>query len=295
MTSAELGNIASSIIFDGLAYAMLLFVISVGLTVTMGLMGFVNLAHGVFAMAGGYLTVAMMSTIGLPFLVALVSAAIVVAGASVILEKTLYRRLYKASELSQVLLSIGIVFMATAAFSWFFGPDPVGIDIPAWLKGQFDLGFRQVPTYRLFIICVGISLALILWFVFDKTLIGARIRAAVDNQSMAAAVGIDVDRLFRLVFAVGSGIAALGGGLAVEILGMSPNFASQYLVLFLIVVAVGGLGTIRGTLLAALLLGIVDNAGKYLWPAGGAFIIYAVTIAILLTRPGGLVSRYARS
>ncbi|MGB7182550.1 MAG: branched-chain amino acid ABC transporter permease [Burkholderiaceae bacterium] len=286
-----MANVVSSIIFDGLAYAMILFVISVGLTVTMGLMGFVNLAHGVFAMAGGYVAVSLISQTGMPFLLALIVASVLVGLLSLILERFLYRPLYKAAELDQVMLSIGLVFMATAAFTWFFGPDPISIEVPDWLSGQSDLGFRTVPTYRLFMIVVGLILAALLWWGFEKTLIGAKVRAAVDNQDMAQAVGINVDTLFRIVFAVGSGIAALGGALAVDILGMSPGFGAQYLVLFLIVVAVGGLGTIKGTLFAALVLGIIDNAGKYLWPAGGAFFIYALTIAILLVRPHGLFGR----
>ena len=281
----------TSIIFDGVAYAMILFVISVGLTVTMGLMGFVNLAHGVFAMAGGYIAVAFISRFGIPFLLALVLASLVVGLFSLVLERYLYRPLYKAPELDQVLLSIGLVFMATAAFTWFYGPDPIGIKVPAWLSGQVDLGVRTVPTYRLFIIVLGLVLAGLLWGLFERSLIGARVRAAVDNPDMAESIGINVDNLFRAVFAAGSAVAALGGALAVDILGMSPGFGAQYLVLFLIVVAVGGLGTIKGTLVAALVLGIIDNAGKYLWPAGGAFFIYALTIAILMVRPNGLFGR----
>lgn len=291
MTDIALGPALVSILFDGLAYAMILFVISVGLTVTMGLMGFVNLAHGVFAMAGGYFAVALMGQAGVPFLLALVLSALGVGLVSLVLEPVFYRPLYRAGELDQVLLSIGLVFMATAVFTWIFGPDPVHIDVPGWLSGQFDLGFRSVPTYRLFMIVVGLVLAGLLWYGFEKTLLGARVRAAVDNQRMAGCVGIDVDRLFKAVFCLGSAIAALGGGLAVEILGMSPGFGIQYLVIFLIVVAVGGLGTVTGTLVAALLLGIIDNAGKYLWPEGGAFIIFAVTIAALLLRPNGLFGK----
>jgi branched-chain amino acid transport system permease protein len=283
--------VITSIVFDGVAYAMILFVISVGLTVTMGLMGFVNLAHGVFAMAGGYVAVSLISRLGLPFLLALVLAAVAVGLVSLVLERFLYRPLYKAPELDQVLLSIGLVFMATAAFTWFYGPDPIGIKVPPWLSGQVDLGVRMVPAYRLFIIVLGLLLAGILWWLFERTLIGARVRAAVDNPDMAESIGINVDNLFRAVFAAGSGIAALGGALAVDVLGMSPGFSAQYLVLFLIVVAVGGLGTIKGTLVAALVLGIMDNAGKYLWPAGGAFFIYALTILILMVKPNGLFGR----
>ncbi|MDH3603421.1 MAG: branched-chain amino acid ABC transporter permease [Candidatus Tectomicrobia bacterium] len=284
-------NALISIIFDGLAYAMILFIISVGLSVTMGLMGFVNLAHGVFAMAGGYMVVSLMSHVGVGFLPALAVAAVGVALASVLLEHVFYAPLYKATELDQVLLSIGLVLMATAAFTYSFGPAPVSIRPPEFLSGQIDLGFRRFPTYRLFMIVTGLVMAAALWLGFERTLIGAKVRAAVDNRRMAESIGVNVDCLFKLVFALGSGLAALGGGLAVDIWGLSPNFAIQYLVLVLIVVAVGGLGSIKGTFIAALVLGVIDNGGKYLWPQGGAFFIYAVTVAILLIRPGGLCGK----
>lgn len=286
-----LQNVIVSIVFDGLAYAMVLFIISVGLSVTMGLMGFVNLAHGVFAMAGGYLVVTFMVKTGLGFLPSLVLAPLVVGVSSLVLERVFYAPLYRAGELDQVLLSIGLVFMASAAFTYVYGPTPVTIQVPSYLDGQISLGARSFPTYRVFMIAVGFGLAAALWYAFERTLVGAKIRAAVDNRRMAEAVGIDVDRLFKLTFAVGSAIAALGGGLAVDILGLSPSFAIQYLVLFLIVVAVGGLGTIKGTFLAALVLGVIDNGGKYLWPEGGAFFIYALTVAILLVRPTGLYGK----
>ena len=289
---SQLSNIIISIIFDGLAYAMILFIISVGLSVTMGLMGFVNLAHGVFAMAGGYFVTSLMSVAGVPFIPALLIGAVGVAVVSLPFERFLYAPLYKAGELDQGLLCIGLVFMATASFTYVFGPDPVPIKVPDSLRGQIDLGFRSFPAYRLFMVAVGLSMAAGIWYGFEKTLIGARVRAAVDNRMMAQSVGIDVDRLFRFTFASGSGLAALGGGLAVDILGLSPSFAIQYLVLFLIVVAVGGLGTIKGTFVAALVLGVIDNGGKYLWPEGGAFFIYAVTIVILLLKPTGLYGRH---
>ena len=288
---SQFGNILVSIIFDGLAYAMILFIISVGLSITMGLMGFINLAHGAFAMAGGYFTVSLMTALGLNFLWALVLAAVGIGVVSLLLERLFYAPLYKTGELDQVLLGIGLVFMASAAFTWFFGPDPVSIKVPGFLSGQLDFGFRRFPTYRVFMIAVGFILMTVLWFGIEKTTVGARVRAVVDNRRMAESIGINVDLLFKLTFALGSAIAAIGGGLAVDILGLSPNFAFQYLVLFLIVVAVGGLGTIRGTFVAAIVLGVIDNAGKYLWPEGGAFFIYAVAVAILLVRPGGLHGR----
>lgn len=280
-----------SILFDGLAYGMMLFIISVGLSVTMGLMGFVNLAHGVFTMAGGYATVALMGGAGVPFVAALLLAFAIVALASVPLERTVYARFYAGGELDQVMMSIALVFIAIAATTFVFGPQPQNLSLPSLLKGQVDLGLRAFPSYRVFLIGVGFALITALVLLFDKTLIGARIRATVDNRAMAQAVGIDVQRLFTLTFALGSGLAALGGGLAIEILGLTPTFAIQYLVLFLIVVAVGGLGSIRGAFAAALIIGLVENAGKYLWPEGGGFFIYAITLAILLVRPTGLYGR----
>ena len=288
-------QVVISILFDGLAYGMMLFVIAVGLSVTMGLMGFVNLAHGAFAMLGGYVTISSMSAFGVPFLLALVIAFVAVGAGSVILERLLYARLYDAPELDQVMLTIGLVFMATAAVTFVYGPAPMPVQLPAWLRGPLDLGFRSFPTYRVFLILVGLLFMALLWLVFERTLLGAQIRAAVDNRRMAQSVGINVDRLFTLTFAFGSGMAALGGGLAIDIVGLSPTFAIQYLVLFLIVVAIGGMGSLWGAFLAALILGFLDNAGKYLWPAGGGFFIYVVTVLLLLARPDGLLARVRRT
>ena len=288
---SSLANMAISILFDGLAYAMFLFIVSVGLSVTMGLMGFVNLAHGAFAMAGGYVVLSATKSFGVPFFAALVIAFVVVAAVSVAVERTLYRRFYGAGELDQVLLTIGVTFVAIAAFTYVYGPIPQTIRLPDYLTGRIGGGFRAFPTYRVFIIVVGFVLVTVLWFTFERTSIGARIRAAVDNRRMAQSVGIDVDRLFTVTFALGSGLAALGGGLSVELFGMTPSFAVVYLVFFLLVVAVGGLGSLKGTLVAALLLGICDTAGKYLFAGAGGFIIYAVAVLILLIRPAGLYGR----
>jgi branched-chain amino acid transport system permease protein len=290
-----MAQILISIVFDGLAYGMLLFIVAVGLSITMGLMGFVNLAHGAFAMAGGYATVSLTQALGIPFLLALVLAFLLVGGVSVVFERILYARLYRASELDQVLLSIGLVFMAAAAFTYFYGPAPQRIDVPGYLTGQIELGGRTFPTYRVFLIAVGFGLMVALWLLFERTLIGARIRAAVDNRRMAQSVGIDVDRLFTWTFAFGSGLAAVGGGLALEVVGLAPTFAIQYLVFFLIVVTVGGAGSLWGAFVAALILGFLDNAGKYLWPDGGAFFLYIATVALLLCKPDGLFGRTARS
>jgi branched-chain amino acid transport system permease protein len=291
MSVSSLASMIISILFDGLAYAMFLFIVSVGLSVTMGMMGFVNLAHGAFAMAGGYLVLSATRSFGIPFLAALVLAFVIVAAVSVVFERLLYRRLYGAGELDQVLLTIGLAFVAIAGFTYIYGPIPQTIRLPDYLTGQIDGGFRTFPTYRVFIIVVGLVLTATLWFVFERTPLGAKIRAAVDNRRMAQSVGIDVDRLFTAVFALGSGLAALGGGLSVELFGMTPSFAVIYLVVFLLVVAVGGLGSLKGTLLAALVLGICDTAGKYLFAGAGGLVIYAVAVLILLARPAGLHGR----
>ena len=282
-----------SILFLGLAYAMILYVISVGLSVTMGLMGFANLAHGVFAMAGGYVTVTLMNEHGVPFGPALALACVVVALASVVLERALYARLYRASELEQVLFTIGLIFMATAAAKYVFGPLPQPFREPEALQGRIRMLGGTFSTYRVFIIAVGLALIAGLWLGLERTRIGAQIRAAVDNRRMAESLGIDVGRLFTLAFALGSGLAALGGGLGAGIFAIEPGYAIEHLVYFLIVVAVGGLGSIRGPFFAALLLGIGDTACKYFVPELGAFFIYLAVLALLLWRPGGLFGRVA--
>ena len=206
-------------------------------------------------------------------------------------ERYLYRRLYKSTDLEQVLLTIGLAFMSIATFTYFYGPIPKSVPLPNWLEGDVNLGFRTFPSYRAFLIVVGAVLIAVLWYAFERTNIGAKIRAAVDNRRMAELVGINVDLLFTLTFAVGSGLAALGGGLAIQLFGLTPSFAVLYLVLFLIVVAVGGLGSLKGTLLAALVIGIIDTGGKYAFPVAGNLFIYAITVIVLLIKPAGFYGR----
>jgi branched-chain amino acid transport system permease protein len=280
-----------SIAFHGLAYAMVLYLISVGLSVTMGLMGFVNLAHGVFATAGGYVMTRLMNAYGVPFPLAVAAAVLVVAAGSVPLEQLLYRRLYGADELRQVLMSIGLVFMTAATTKYLWGPLAQPMSPPAYLAGQIDFGFDAFPTYRCFLIVSGALVVTGLWLGLERTRFGARIRAAVDNRRMAQSVGINTGLLFLSTFALGSGLAALGGALGADILAIDPSYAQEHLIYFLIVVAVGGLGSIKGPFFAALLLGVADTGFKYLAPAFGAFFIYAITLALLLWRPNGLFGR----
>ena len=284
-----------TILFDGVAYGMLLFVLAAGLAVTLGLMNFINLAHGAFAMAGGYLTVFAMQKSGLPFLACLPLAFVAVGAAGALLERTIYRPMYRRPHLDQVLFSIGLTFMAVAATDYLAGSSPQHIDLPAWLGGRSEFGSGTLQLamghYRLFVIAVCLVVAAALQIVLSRTRFGSRLRAAVDDPRVAAGLGIDVGRVFMLTFAVGSGLAGLGGALGAEILGLDPTFPLRYLVYFLIVVAVGGTSSITGPLLAALLLGVADVAGKYFVPKLGAFTVYLLMIAILLWRPHGLFVR----
>ncbi len=282
---------AVSVGFHGLAFAMVLYLISVGLSVTMGLMGFVNLAHGVFAMLGGYVLTTLMNRVGVPFALALACATVATALGSVVVERLLYRPLYGGDDLDQVLLTMGLVFMSVAGATYVWGPLPQPMQPPAWLQGEIDFGFRSFPGYRSFLILCGAVLVTVLWLGLERTRFGVQIRAGVDNLRMAQSVGINTSRLFTLTFALGSGLAGLGGALGADLLSINPSYGLDNLVYFLIVVAVGGLGSIRGPFVAALLIGIADTGFKYLLPEVGAFLIYALTMAILLWRPRGLFGR----
>jgi branched-chain amino acid transport system permease protein len=277
-----------TVLFDGIAYGMLLFLMSVGLSVTLGLMRFVNLAHGAFAMMGGYVCVLLLNRAGLPFLLAVLLASAASALAGVVLERVLYRRLYGAPELDQVLFSIALVFMSVSGAYYFFGPGQQPVSLPSFLQGQFTLPGVDVGVYRLFLIAAGLLVALLLHGLVQRTRFGARLRAAVDNPRTARGMGINVERVFVLTFALGSALAGLGGALSVEVLGLDPGFALKYIVYFLIVIAVGGSGSIKGTLIASLVLGVADVAGKYYVPEVGAFVIYTLMVAMLIVRPQGL-------
>jgi len=279
------------VLFDGIAYGSLLFLISIGLSVTMGLMNFVNLAHGAFAMIGGYVCVTVMSRIGVPFLATLPVAFIVTAGVGAILERTLYQQLYQAKHLDQVLFSIGLVFMAIAGATYLFGPAQQPVQLPEFLKGQVRVLGLDLGAYRLFLIALVVAITVALTLLIERTRFGAQIRASVDNQQASAGLGINVDRVFGLTFALGSGLAGLGGALGIDVLGLEPTFPIKYMVYFLLVVAVGGAGTIKGPLVAALVLGIFDVAGKYYVPEVGAFVIYALMVVLLIIFPAGLYGR----
>jgi len=287
-----------TLLFDGVAYGMLLFVLSLGLAVTMGLMNFINLAHGAFAMAGGYILIVLMQRAGWPFLACLPAAFVLTAVAGALLERTVYRPMYGKPHLDQVLFSIGLTFMAVASVDFLMGSSQQNVQLPDWLRHRFEFGsgalMLGMGAYRLFIVAVCVALALGLQAVLSGTRFGSRLRAAVDDPRVAAGLGIPVNRIFLLTFAMGSGLAGLGGALGADIFGLDPSFPLKFMVYFLIVCAVGGTSSITGPLVAALVLGIADVMGKYYLPKLGAFIVYVLMIAILLWRPQGLFSREGR-
>jgi len=288
-----------TILFDGVAYGMLLFVLAVGLAVTLGLMNFINLAHGALAMLGGYCTVLLMQHFDVPFLLCLPIAFIVSAAVGALLERTLYRPLYRRPHLDQVLFSIGLAFMSVAGADYLMGSGQQNIQLPLWLKGRTEIGEDPwtlgMGHYRLLIILICALLTVVLQSTLTKTRFGSQLRASVDDPVVASGLGINVNKVFLLTFAVGSGLAGLGGALGAEVLSIDPIFPLKYMIYFLIVVSVGGTSSITGPLLAALLLGIADVAGKYYVPKLGGFIVYSLMIVILLWRPQGLFSRGGKS
>ena len=280
-----------TILFDGVAYGMLLFVLACGLSVTLGLMNFVNLAHGAFAMAGGYVTLVLVNRMGVSFFAALAIAFVAVAILGALLERTLYVHVYGRSPLDQVLFTIGLVFMAVAAVDYVMGSQQVFIEIPRVLQGRFELFGIGIGRYRLLIIVICGLLTVGLQLILSGTRFGSRLRASVDDARVARGLGINVNAVFTLTFAFGSGLAGLGGALGAEILGLDPTFPLKYMVYFLIVVTVGGTSSITGPFLASLLIGIGDVAGKYYVPKFGAFVIYTIMIVVLILRPQGLFVR----
>lgn len=283
-----------TILFDGVAYGMLLFVLAVGLCITLGLMNFINLAHGAFAMAGGYLTVVMMNRMGISFYWCLPAAFVFSAVIGVVLERVLYRRLYDKTHLDQVLFSIGLIFMAMATVDYAMGASPQIVNLPLSLSGRIEILGAQVGIYRLFVIVICGLLTIGLQFVIAKTRFGSRLRASVDDGRVARGLGVNVTGIFALTFAVGSGLAGLGGALGAPILSMDPSFPLKYMIFFLIVISIGGTTTITGPFFASILLGVADVGGKYFVPAIGGFIIYTIMVAVLIFRPQGLFTRGAK-
>ncbi|MGI4801894.1 MAG: branched-chain amino acid ABC transporter permease [Janthinobacterium lividum] len=282
-----------SVVLDGVSYGMLLFLFSIGLSITLGLMRFINLAHGAFAMCGGYVAVTLMNVAGLPFLLTLPAAFVLTGLVGWMLEWVLIRRVYRESALQQVLFSIGLAFVASAVATIIFGPQQQPVTLPGWLSGRLSILGVPIGAYRLFLTLVGAVAAVLLVLLFNRTLFGARIRAAVDHRRAAEGIGIRVERLFAATFALGAAMAGLGGALAVDTLGLDPSFPFKFLVIVLMIVAIGGPGSIGGSLSAALVLGVVDAVFKYAVPSVGPFVIYVLLVVLLLLFPRGLAAQRA--
>jgi branched-chain amino acid transport system permease protein len=280
------------VVLDAISYGMVLFIISIGLSIMMGLMRVVNLAHGAFAMIGGYLASYALKSLGVGYPLAIVLAVIGAILISIPFEFLLYRRIYrKSDELTQILLTIGITFVIIGIANYVLGPTSKSIPLPAALSGPFDLGFRMIPAHRLFVIACGLCTALLLWLLIDRTEFGVRMRAAVDNGDMAEALGIRTQLIFTAAFALAIGLAAFGGVVGAELLPIEPFYALRYMVTFLVVVSVGGAGSIAGALSASMLLGLADTTGKYLAPEYGEFFFYLAVILAVFLFPNGLLGR----
>ena len=287
----ELLDLLISLTFYGTAYGTILYLLAVGLSVTLGLMRFVNLAHGVFAMVGGYLTISAMSRLGLPFLPAVAVAVLAVAALGMLVERALCRRLYSATILEHVLFSIGLIFISIATSRYFFGPLAQPIELPAWLSGRIDIGIGVFPAYRVFLIGVGAVLAFAIWAGVERSRFGASVRAAVDNRQMAESVGINVDRVFTICFGLGTALAALGGSLGADLLPIYPGYPNDYLVYLLIIVAVAGLGNMRGALFVALAFGVIDTGVRYFLPDLGRILVLLVVMSVLFHKPHGFAPK----
>jgi branched-chain amino acid transport system permease protein len=285
--------IAITMLFNGITYGVLLFVMAVGLSVTMGMMNFANLAHISLAMLGGYLAASAMDQFGVSFYTSLPLAFLGAMVFSFLLERLVFRYFYEVDDLTQVLLTIGVMFMSISAVAFVWGPSFKPLNVPKELTGQISVAGLMLERYRLFLLGVGALLALVMVFGLERTKFGAMVRACVDNRRAAAGCGLNIQMIFAITFAIGGGLAGLGGALSANLLGLDPNFPLRYLIYVLIVVSVGGMGTITGTLLASLVIGVGDVVGKYYVPQAGGAMIYLLTVGIMLWRPQGLLGRKA--
>ena len=272
---------------NGLAYGVLLFLMSAGLSLIFGLMNVVNVAHGSFFMIGAFSALAVMRWTG-SFWLALALSWIPAVAIGVVMERVFIRRLYARGHLDQVLLTFGFTFVFVDLIRWLFGADIRELALPDVLSGALDLGGVIVPRYRVFLIAFGGAVALLLWFFLERSRVGAMVRAGVDDAFTATGIGINVPLLFAAVFALGVGLAAIGGAAAGPILGLYPGMDIEILIPAFIVVVVGGMGSLRGAFVASVFVGLVDTFGKAYFPDFALFMIYLLMVIVLLTRPQGL-------
>ena len=284
-------SVLLNILVDGLAYGMVLFVIAVGLSITLGLMRFVNLSHGAFAMVGGYCAALLTREAQWSFWLAAPVAIVATGLLGALLEMLVLRHLYRRSELEQVLFTIGLTFFLIATTNALVGPEVQLITLPPLLAQSVDLGFRTLPAQRLLVIGSGLLVVAAAALTATHTRFGVWLRAAVDHPDTAATLGIPIRTVQCASFAVGAALAGFGGILGAELMPLEPYYALKYLVLVLVVVAVGGMGDIVGSLAAAVLLGTVETASKYLASDWGSLFFFAAMALLLAWRPQGLLKR----
>ena len=284
-------SVLSGILIDGFSYGMILFMISVGLSVTMGLMRVINLAHGGFALLGGAVAHWLTVRVGLGYFTAVPLAILSTMAIAVLMERVFYRKIYQFTELQQVLATIGITFLMIASVNYLLGSTILAIRLPEAFTASIDLGFRTLPGHRLVVIVAGLLIAAALYALLEHTRFGIHLRAAVDNRDMAASLGINTVKVYALSFGLGAGLAALGGILGAELLPIDAYYPLRYMVLFLVVVAVGGLGSIAGSFFAAVGLGIIDTAARYIVPEYGTIFFFLAMMLVLTLRPRGLLGR----
>jgi branched-subunit amino acid ABC-type transport system permease component len=273
---------------NGLVYSMLLFVLALGLSMTFGLLRFVNLAHGSFFLLGAYVGLTVMSRTG-SFILAALAGGLTAGAIGFLLERLSLRHFYRRSDLDQVILSFGfaLVFVDVAKMIW--GRDVHSLNAPSWLSGSVTIGAMTYPTYRLALIAIGVALFVAVWFAIERTRAGALVRASVADRDMVSGIGFDVRALFTLVFAFGALLAGLGGVLAAPITGIYQGLDFEVLITTLIVVVVGGLGSISGAFWASILIGVADTYGRALIPETASFLIFGVMALVLLVRSWGQV------
>jgi branched-chain amino acid transport system permease protein len=278
---------------NALQYGLLLFLIASGLTLIFGVMGVINLAHGSFYMIGAYMAYALAPAFGgaagLGFAATLGVGLVLAVVLGYLLEWAFFSFLYEREHLQQVLMTYGLILVFEELRSLTLGDDVHGVATPAWLSASIPLGgLMSYPVYRLFISGVCVALALAMYVVLSRTRIGMAIRAGSSNREMVAALGIDVKRLYRVMFAAGVALATLAGMLAAPVSSVYPGMGNQVLIICFVVVVIGGLGSVRGALLAALLVGAVDTFGKVFFPQAAGVLVYVLMAAVLLWRPEGL-------
>jgi branched-chain amino acid transport system permease protein len=279
------------ILVYGISYGLILCLVSIGLVITMGLMRVINIAHGAFAAVGGYFCVSLGARFGLPFPVAVAVAVLLVVGLSLVLERLFFVQLYGSVELDQVLQTIGLTYGAIGVFALTFGPNVFPVKLPPYMLGSFPLGQVDIETYRLVVAAVSLLVVAALWIVFDRTNFGARLRAAVDNPSMAEATGINVRHLFSITFALGAALAALGGAIGASMFPLEPYYPFRYIVLMMMVVVLSGRGNIKAATVVSIVIGISETGVRLLLPEIGSFLIYLVLIVMVVWRPEGLYAR----